>query len=83
MDAPAVGHIGYLLSFSTRLRPCIDLYTWVKSGHRRISMGWAQYCACVGSARLFQSPDNRLYGMLRAWAAYRHPNKGQQWIVHR
>jgi RNA-directed DNA polymerase len=36
--------------------------------------GWARYYACVGSARLFQSLDNRLYGMLRAWAAYRHPN---------
>jgi RNA-directed DNA polymerase len=46
-------------------------------------VGWARYYACVGSARIFQSLDNRLYGMLRAWAAYRHPNKGKRWIAHR
>jgi RNA-directed DNA polymerase len=48
-----------------------------------VIIGWARYYACVGSARLFQSLDNRLYGMLRAWAAYRHPNKGKRWIAHR
>jgi len=48
-----------------------------------VIIGWARYYACVGSARLLQSLDNRLYGMLRAWATYRHPNKGKQWIAHR
>jgi RNA-directed DNA polymerase len=48
-----------------------------------VIIGWARYYACVGSARLLQSLDNRLYGMLRAWAIYRHPNKGKQWIAHR
>jgi RNA-directed DNA polymerase len=48
-----------------------------------VIVGWARYYACVGSAGIFQSLDNRLYGMLRAWAAYRHPNKGKRWIAHR
>jgi RNA-directed DNA polymerase len=48
-----------------------------------VILGWARYYARVGSARIFQSLDNRLYGMLRAWATYRHPNKGKRWIAHR
>ena len=48
-----------------------------------VLVGWARYFARVGSARTFQSLDNRLYGMLRAWATYRHPNKGKRWIAHR
>ena len=48
-----------------------------------VIVGWARYYACVGSARIFQSLDNRLYGMLRAWVTYRHPNKGKRWIAHR
>jgi RNA-directed DNA polymerase len=48
-----------------------------------VIMGWARYDAWVGSARLFQSLDHRRYGMLHAWAAYRHPNKGKPWIAHR
>ena len=48
-----------------------------------VILGWARYYARVGSARIFQALDNRLYGMLRAWASYRHPNKGKQWIAHR
>jgi RNA-directed DNA polymerase len=42
-----------------------------------VILGWARYYAWVGSARIFQSLDNRLYEMLRAWATYRHPNKGK------
>ncbi len=48
-----------------------------------VIVGWARYYARVGSAGIFQSLDNRLYGMLRAWAAYRHPNKGKRGIAHR
>jgi RNA-directed DNA polymerase len=48
-----------------------------------VIVGWARYYARVGSARIFQSLDNRLYGMLRAWAVYRHPNKGKRWIARR
>lgn len=48
-----------------------------------VIVGWARYYACVGSARIFQSLDNRLYGILHAWASYRHPNKGKRWIAHR
>ncbi len=48
-----------------------------------VIVGWARYYARVGSAEIFQSLDNRLYGMLRAWAAYRHPNKGKRWVAHR
>jgi len=48
-----------------------------------VIVGWAHYYARVGSADIFQSLDNRLYGMLRAWAAYRHPHKGKRWIAHR
>ena len=48
-----------------------------------VIIGWARYYACVGSARTFQGLDNRLYGMLRAWASYRHPNKGKRWIAPR
>jgi RNA-directed DNA polymerase len=48
-----------------------------------VIVGWARYYARVGSAGIFQSLDNRLYGMLRAWATYRHPNKGKRWIAHR
>ena len=48
-----------------------------------VIVGWTRYFARVGSAGIFQSLDNRLYGMLRAWAAYRHPNKGKRWIAHR
>jgi RNA-directed DNA polymerase len=48
-----------------------------------VIIGWARYYARVGSAQIFQSLDNRLYGMLRAWASYRHPNKGTRWIARR
>ena len=48
-----------------------------------VIVGWARYYARVGSARIFQSLDNRLYGMLRAWARYRHPHKGKRWIARR
>jgi len=48
-----------------------------------VLIGWARYYACVGSARAFQSLDNRLYGMLRAWTQYRHPDKGKRWIARR
>ncbi len=44
--------------------------------------GWAQYYAHVVSARTFQKLDHTLYGMLRAWAVYRHPQKSRHWIVH-
>jgi RNA-directed DNA polymerase len=48
-----------------------------------VIVGWARYYARVGSAHIFQSLDNRLYGMLRAWATYRHPNKSKRWIARR
>ena len=40
-----------------------------------VIIGWARYYARVGSARIFQSLDNRLYGMLRAWAALPPPQQ--------
>jgi len=48
-----------------------------------VSVGWARDFARVGRARIFQSLDNWLYGMLRAGATYRHPTKGKRWIAHR
>ena len=48
-----------------------------------VIVGWARYYARVGSACIFQSLDNRLYGMLRAWTRYRHPTKGKRWIARR
>jgi RNA-directed DNA polymerase len=45
--------------------------------------GWARDDAGVGRARLFQRRDHRRYGRLHAWAAYRPPNNGTQWIAHR
>jgi len=43
--------------------------------------GWTQYYAHVVSTRIFQKVDSILYGMLRAWAGYRHPNKNKHWIM--
>jgi len=80
---------GRLLGYKTRIVPSLEASQRHASQEALIRslnpviVGWARYYACVGSASIFQCLDNRLYGMLRAWAAYRHPNKGKRWIAHR
>ena len=45
--------------------------------------GWGNYYSKVVSQDVFGRLDNLIYQQLRAWATYRHPNKGHRWIVRK
>jgi len=45
--------------------------------------GWGNYYSKVVSQDVFGRLDNLIYKQLRAWANYRHPNKGHRWIVRK
>ncbi len=45
--------------------------------------GWCNYYSTVVSMRLFNRIGHVLFGMLYAWARYRHPNKGKTWVADR
>lgn len=45
--------------------------------------GWANYYSNACSKATYTSMDNLIFLKLRAWARRRHPNKNQNWIVHK
>lgn len=48
-----------------------------------IIKGWSNYYRTVAAAQTFRKVDDVLYHILRAWAKWRHPHKGERWIVRK
>jgi RNA-directed DNA polymerase len=45
--------------------------------------GWGNYFSKVVSKKTFGRLDTLVFRQLRAWATYRHPNKGHKWIARK
>jgi RNA-directed DNA polymerase len=43
--------------------------------------GWGNYYSKVVSKDIFRRLDALIFEKLKAWAYYRHPNKGRRWIM--
>jgi RNA-directed DNA polymerase len=45
--------------------------------------GWSNYYSTVCSSYIFAENDHLVYQKLRAWANFRHSNKGQGWVANK
>jgi RNA-directed DNA polymerase len=48
-----------------------------------IIKGWSNYYSTVVSKDTYQRLDKLVYWKLKAWARYRHPNKGEKWMSNK
>lgn len=57
----------------------ITQYDLIKTLNTRIR-GWCNYYRTVVSKETFSDLDHLMFGLLRRWGNYRHPNKNRTWV---